>query len=119
MGCALSHEKQTIKAQTLKSTHKDKIERAKKSGVLPLQNAQLQSIPVSVFELALLQTLDLKSNLLKYIPDDITKLTKLKSLNICNNDLEIISITFCNLVSLRTVSYLSKKRDLTLIYLVS
>lgn len=43
--------KATEKAQTSKSTQREKIDRAEKSGVLSLAGARLKEIPSRVFEL--------------------------------------------------------------------
>ena len=70
--------------------HYQKLENAKKLGVLSLTEHGLDSIPKQVFEPELakkLRTLDLSGNKLAHIPAQLATLTELKTLNLDGNKL--------------------------------
>ena len=72
------------------SVHYQKLENAKKLGILSLTEHGLDSIPKQVFEPELakkLRTLDLSGNKLAHIPAQLATLTELKTLNLDGNKL--------------------------------
>lgn len=84
-----------------------KIENAKKTGVLSLQEHGLEKeIPKQVFELTSLRTLDLSKNKLTKLDHGLAALTNLKSLNCDSNRLQR--------GSLGPVAHLSKLQTLSL-----
>jgi len=72
--------------KTGKNVVRQKIETASKTGVLSLREHSLTEIPLQVFELTNVRTLDLSNNKLKQLSSKLTTLTKLKSLK-CDGNL--------------------------------
>ncbi|KAL3943758.1 MAG: hypothetical protein SGBAC_002181 [Bacillariaceae sp.] len=75
------------KNKTGKKVVAQKLEHAKKTGVLSLAEHKLESCPRQVFEIAKLRTLDLSSNNIGALNPNVANLKSLKSLNLENNKL--------------------------------
>jgi Leucine-rich repeat (LRR) protein len=73
--------------QTGKKVVAQKLQHAKKTGVLSLAEHKLEACPAKVFELTNLRTLDLSSNALTALNPNIANLKNLKSLNLESNKL--------------------------------
>eukprot|EP00980_Cylindrotheca_fusiformis_P005736 scaffold1194_cov127-Cylindrotheca_fusiformis.AAC.13 len=73
--------------KTGKKVVAQKLEHAKKTGVLSLAEHKLEACPTVVFQIANLRTLDLSSNELTTLNPNIANLQKLKSLNLESNKL--------------------------------
>mmetsp|Transcript_20195 Transcript_20195/g.23113 ORF Transcript_20195/g.23113 Transcript_20195/m.23113 type:complete len:310 (+) Transcript_20195:136-1065(+) len=64
-----------------------KLENAKKTGILSLCEHKLEIVPTNVFEISKLTTLDLSTNKITMLNPKISNLKVLKSLNVDNNKL--------------------------------
>uniref|UniRef100_A0A7S4EEF1 Uncharacterized protein n=1 Tax=Pseudo-nitzschia australis TaxID=44445 RepID=A0A7S4EEF1_9STRA len=82
-----------------------KLENARKTGVLSLCEHKLDSCPSQVFEISKLTTLDLSKNKLVSLNSKLSNLKVLKSLNVDNNTLTPGSMTsISSLTKLKTLS---------------
>lgn len=91
------------KNKTGKAVALQKMETASKTGVLSLREHNLDMIPLKVFELLNLRTLDLSKNKLNVLSARLSTLTNLKSLNVENNCLHILH-PITKLKNLQTLS---------------
>lgn len=77
-----------IRIDIIFSSHTQKLENAKKVGILSLTEHKLSDIPPAVFELAVhLKTLDLSNNAIQRLDPKVAQLTKLKTLILDGNQL--------------------------------
>jgi len=82
-----------------------KLENARKTGVLSLSEHKLEACPKQVFEISKLTTLDLSKNKLKKLNPNLSNLKVLKSLNVDHNKLEPGSLhVLSSLPKLKTLS---------------
>jgi len=82
-----------------------KLENARKTGVLSLCEHKLEACPVQVFEISKLTTLDLSKNKLVKLNRELSNLKVLKSLNVDNNKLTAGSMNpVSSLTKLKTLS---------------
>eukprot|EP00536_Pseudo-nitzschia_multiseries_P012716 jgi/Psemu1/320319/estExt_fgenesh1_pm.C_5000006 len=82
-----------------------KLENARKTGVLSLCEHKLETCPVQVFEILKLTTLDLSKNKLVKLSPKLSNLKVLKSLNVDNNELTPGSMNpVSSLTKLKTLS---------------
>lgn len=87
-----------------KPSVKAHMENAQRTGVFQLQSSKLEEIPVELFRLKSLRTIDFSNNKLKYLPKEFGQFLALKTLLLKNNQLSQLPDEFCCLRKLETLS---------------
>jgi len=81
-----------------------RIERAEKTGVFALRDQGLDELPLKIFTLKNLRTLDVGNNKLLKLPDAVGKCSMLMTLSVDGNKLKILPSVICNLGKLENLT---------------